>query len=69
MNRVTEMFVLVQAAKGPPEPQRLWDERSGKCLADFFNNLRADTLVVEMSAEEGRRLSTSDLILLLQVGL
>ena len=47
--------------------QKLWDERTGRRLAEFFNNIRADSLVVEMGAEEGRKLSTSDLIVLLQV--
>ncbi len=55
------------ARKGASEAPKFWDERTGRCLAEFFNKIRADTLVVEMGVEEGRRLSTSELIILLQV--
>lgn len=58
---------LQQAQKSQNGPKKLWDERTGKCLAEFFNNIRADSLVVEMGVEEGRMLSTSELIMLLRV--
>jgi hypothetical protein len=46
--------------------QKLWDERTGKSLADFVNNVRSESLIVELSAEEGRRLTNSDILLLLK---
>ena len=57
-----------EAEKAKDPPRTLWDESTGKSLAEFFNKIRGDSLVAEMGAEEGRTLSTSELILLVQVG-
>jgi len=58
---------LQEAVAMAVEKQKLWDERTGRCLAEFVNNVRAESLIVELSAEEGRRLTTSEILLLLKV--
>ena len=56
-----------EARQAESGSQRLWDERTGRCLADFANNIKGDSLVIEMGVEEGRRMTTSELIMLVQV--
>lgn len=67
LSKIVHGTLFIQEARcGKSEKTPLWDERIGQCLADFANNIRADSQVVEMKMEEARRLTTSEIFLLCQ---